>query len=65
MGDGLTIELSEEELEDLRSGETVEVTVEEDGDRRDFLEVIWKTQIEASEGAKDFFNEINARLDSK
>lgn len=40
------IELDEAQIEDLKDGETVEVTLVEDGDRRDLLEIVWKTEIE-------------------
>lgn len=63
-GTGLVLGFNEEQLQDLRDGETVEVVLEEDGDRTDLLQVVWKTRIDAGDGAERFMDELNSTGDT-
>jgi len=58
----ITIELSKEDVRNLKDGETVERELDTDLDGDTKLEVVWRTVYE-SEGAAELFKEISAAFE--
>jgi hypothetical protein len=54
----ITIEIGEEELDNLRDGERLKVPLETGSSMDDHLEVTWQTSPVESEGAKELHQEL-------